>query len=384
LRPYAAVVLSFSIVGGCFKTLDESLLDETKSDAGKTGGSGGTGGDASTGGGGGVGGLTDGAVEAQVVVPYDSSKYPVTNLANGTATVVLAADDTNVFRTTKDQVDAMLIAQPLTSGSGTPLSPTLQRPQALLAPPSSVYVYAVGGNNTTSAGSMVRIPKADGPLETISTGSTAIELVVGIANGGDNYGYVSLKGVNAGAPSVMRFPLANTSPAEVLYTSTTPNESGGDIAVAGGCVYWISNGVVWQTPIGGGERKSATSGVIADAIGITTDSSSFYYTRGDGSVWQRELSSNACDGSQPTEIKVAGGFPGIGDLVRYGAFLTWVAMGDAGDFSGGGVYKWPVAGGDIVQIAPSDDGPVGIDQGKDDIVYSTSTFGLRKVPKVAQ
>lgn len=380
-RSLAAVVLPLLIVGGCFKTLDESLLDDDKTDGGKTGGTGGSSGDASTGG---VGGLTDGAVEAQVVIPYDESKYPVTNLANGTSAIIIAADDDNVFRTTKDAVDATLIAQPIASGSGVPLPDKLERPQALLAPPSSTWVYAAGGDNTTGAGSVVRVSKNTGvAMETISMGTDPIELVVGIATGNDGNGYVSLKGIAAG-PSVMKFPLANTSPAETLYATTTANESGGDIAVGGGCVYWISNGIVWHTPKGGGARKSATSAVIADAIGLAADSTRIYFTRSEGSVWQRELSSAACDGAGPPESKIAGGFPGLGDLIRYDVYLAWVAQGSATDFAGGGVYKWPVEGGEIVQIAPSEDGPTGIDQGKNDIVFSTSTFGLRKVPKQPQ
>lgn len=382
LRSVAAVVLPLLIVGGCFKTLDESLLDEKqKTDGGKTGGSGGSSGDASTGG---VGGLTDGAVEAQVVIPYDETKYPKTNLANGTSTIIIAADDTNVFRTSKDGVDAMLIAQPIASGSGSPLTGALERPQALLAPPSSTWVYAAGGNNTTSAGSIVRVSKTGLPLEPIGLGSANIELAVGITSGSDGYGYVSLKGVSEDSPSVLRFQLANTAPAEVLYSATTANESGGDIAVAGPCVYWISNGIIWHTMKMGGDRKSATSAVISDAVGLAADSGHFYFTRSDGSVWQRVASGATCDASGEPEAKIAGGFPGIGDLIRYDVYLAWVAMGDSTDFAGGGVFKWPVEGGDIVQIAPSDDGPIAIDQGKDDIVYSTSTFGLRKVPKQAQ
>jgi hypothetical protein len=379
LRParcVAAVVLPFVLLGGCFKSLDESLLDQ------KDGGNSGNGGSSGDGGPGGTGGAGDSGADAQVVIPYDAAKYPVSNLALGTPPVIITADDSNVFRTTQNMADATLVAQPIAATSGTQLPNPLERPQAMTTPPSSTWVYVAGGSNLTPAGSLVRVAKIGGAVEPISTGAINIELAVGISAGNDGFGYVSLKGVAAGTPLLMRFPLANTAPATALFTSEDPNESGGDVAAEANCAYWISNGTIWVTSASGGDRKPATQSAVTDAIGLTTDSTSFYFTRGgDGSVWKRELSAGSCDGSGAAETMLAAGFPGIGDVVRYDQSVAWVAKGEGPEYTGGGVFTMLAAGGEITQIAPHDQGPVDIDQGLSEIVFSTSEGGVRKVPK---
>jgi hypothetical protein len=380
-RTAVCLGLPFVVVGGCFKTLDESLLDakDASSDGGGSGGK--DGGDSSTGG---IGGLTDGPVEAQVVIPYDKTKYPVTNLAaTNDPPVIVATDDTSVYRTKKDATDATLIQQPIGGGAGTPLPQKLQRPQAMMTPPRSAFLYIAGGDATSNAGSVVRISKTLGTTDVVNTGS--IELAVGIVPGSDGFGYVSLKAVASNTVSLMRFPLANTAPAQALFTATTPNESGGDIAIGSACVYWISNGIIYVAPTTGGDRKTATNKLVNDAVGITTDSADLFFTRGDGSVWKKPLSSSACDGAGPDEIPLAGGFPNIGDLIRYDTFVAWVATGDdTNSYAGGGVFKLPANGGDIVQIAPETNGPSQIDQSLSDIVFTTVIGGVHQVPKTPQ
>ncbi len=379
-----AVCIGFPalLFGGCFKTLDESLLD-AKKDASTdgSGGSGGSeGGETSTGG---IGGLTDGPVEAQVVIPWDITKYPVKNLATGTPPVIVATDETSVYRTTQDATDATLVQQPIGGGAGTPLPQTVQRPQSMMTPPSSAFLYVAGGDASTNAGSVVRLSKTMGTTDVVNTG--VIELAVGIAAGSDGFGYVSLKAVAANTVSLIRFPLANTSPAQALFTATTPNESGGDIAVGGTCVYWISNGAIYVAKTTGSDRWPATNQVVNDAVGLTTDSADLFFTRADGSVWVKPLSSSACDGAGSDEVALAGGFPNIGDLIRYDTSLAWVATGDeTNSFAGGGIFAVPIVGGNIVQIAPETNGPVQIDQSLTDIVFTTTTGGVHQVPKKPQ
>jgi len=385
------------LVGGCFKSLDESLMDQTGGSAGSSsgGGSGGTGATGGTGGTGATGGTSgtgatggtsgtggDSGTDAGGIVAYDASKYPVTNIGSSTPPVVIAVDDTTIFRVTKNKVDSAIVTQPLAGGAGKSL-PTTERPQSLAAPVGQTNLFIAAGQNTGSAGSVLRMAK-DGSATDPIVPAQAIELAVGIAVGSDDYVYVSTTAQTAGATGLMRFPIASTA-GEDLYTSQAGGETGGDVAVAGSCVYWISNGNVWVITTTGGARSNALTGAITDAVGLATDATHLYYTRADGSVWRRVLSTAACDGAGTPETQLASGFEGVGDLVTYDGLVAWTATGDtSANYSGGGVFSMPVSGGTITQIAPSELGPSDIDQGPNEIVYATDAGAVRKVPKTPQ
>ncbi len=389
LRRALLLGLGAIISVGCLKTLDESLIDATGgSDGGGSGGSGGsTGGSGgSTGGSGGSGGSLPDASDASDgsggggIVPYDAKKYPVSNIGSGTAPVIIAADDQSVFRATKNKVDSVVVSQPTAGGSGTAM-PAVEKPQALAA--GAQYLFVAGGRNTLDEGSITRLPKAGGPKEDVPV-STAIGVASGIVLGPDGFAYVSVAAVAAGSAALLRFDVAGTT-TEPLYTTTSGNETGGDLAVQGGCVYWISNGAVWITTSSGGARLSALSSQVSDAVGITTDATSFYFTRASGSVWRRTLSSTACDGGGPAEVELTSGFTAIGDVITYDGNIAFSAMGDkAQAYAGGGVFALPAGGGQVTQIAPSELGPLDIDQSGSFVVYATDVGPVRKVPKTPQ
>jgi hypothetical protein len=392
---------------GCLKTLDESLMDERDSGIDGSlggGGSGGSGGSGGIGAGGGVGGggLGGSSGDAALDSPTDSgpvakffeyvaAKYPVTNIANATTQQIIASDDTHVFRTSYDGMAAQLSSHPLAPGSGTLVASGLQRPQAMVAPSGSLFVYVAAGSDTTEAGSLLRIPKSPAGIQNIDPPSP-IERAVGIYASADGFAYVSAKAIKQGSIALLRFSLSGgVTTADPLYTSTEGNESGGDIVASGGCVYWISNGNVWLVPSSGGPKSQAFASPVTDAVGITADAANFYVTLGgNGEVWQRGLSPAGCTGGGPPEKLIAWGFKEIGDVITYDGTVAWTAgVGPKGP----GIFTTPVGGTDITQIAPAidNDKPVDIDQSADYVVYAmakpptgdaaTGTYGIRRVPK---
>jgi hypothetical protein len=404
-RCCAAVIAAiFASAAGCLRSLDESHIVEGATSAGAsgtgaTGGALGSGGTLATGGSGATdasggssgsagasGGAAghDGGPPPVVFVPYDAAKFPVKDIAGNLAPpVLIAVDGSDVFSITKNVEGGVLVKRAIAGGPGTPVETGLQKPNALATTPTVASVFVAGGRaGGTQAGSMFRIGKGGG-TEEIDPG-VPIELGVGIA--ADDAVYVNARSLAPGNPSVLRFALAPTqNTATPLYTTTTPNESGGDIAARAGCVYFVSSGRIYVTSSAASELRSpALETEINDAVGVTTDLSNFYYTRSNGEVWQRTLAPSACDGSGATEQKIAEGFSGIGDVIAYQGTVAWTAK----DFThqnadGGGVFTTPAGGGDITQIAPTDYGPEAIDQGPSDVIYTTSDGRIRRVSKTS-
>lgn len=397
---------------GCFKSLDESRIEATGGvgaagsggtsatggvgAAGGTTGGGGSGGTSAggggadsgadaggTSGGGGSGGGSPDASDASDgggIIAYDPKKYPVTNLGSGPAPVIIGADDSSVFRTTKNAIDSVVVSQPTAGGSGTTL-PSMERPQALGV--GAGYLFVAGGRNTTTEGSINRVPKAGGLKEAIGLGSP-IGLAVGLHVAADGFVYVSVNAVNPNDVGLLRFPVTSTT-AQSLYTSTAGGETSGDVVMQSGCVYWISNGAIWVATTSGGSRASALTTAVSDAVGLTADPKSFYFTRANGSVWRRALSSSACDGAGPAEVELSAGFLTLGDLINYDGKLAFTALGDkAQNYAGGGVFMLPTGGGAVTQIAPSDLGPIDIEPSGAFVVYATDLGPVRKLLKLPQ
>lgn len=393
--------------GGCLKSLDEAKIrDQPRRDGGAgtsndgsagrggsagsagTEGSAGSAGDAGTGGDSGSGGSGG---QAPTFVPYDAAKYPVTNLqGNIPAPVIIAADGTRVFRSTKNLEPATLVAQDISGGTGVPIYQGLSRPQRLATHGSYDFVYvAAGRSGSASAGSIWRITKIMGDARTMGeevTTPSPIELGVGIFAASDGFAYVNAKSIAAGNPTLLRFALGAGQNAEVLYRTDAGNETGGDITESGDCVYWISNGNIWVVPTAGSAtRSNALSAAINDAVGVASDLERLYYTRSNGEVWQRQLSPTACDGSGQPEQRIAEGFVTIGDVIVWSTAVAWTAKNYTGTGAdGGGVFATPIGGGTITQIAPKEGDPEEIEQGANDVVYSTATGRIRSVPKTAR
>lgn len=388
-RAAALLGLGALVSAGCLKTLDESLIDATGGSGGgggsagsDAGGAGGTG----AGGSGGSGGTSPDASDGSDgsggggIVPYDPKKYPVSNLGSSPAPVIIAADDTTVFRTTKNKVDAVVVSQPTAGGSGTPL-PAVEKPQAMVA--GAQYLFVAGGRNTVEEGSITRLPKAGGAKEDVPV-SPAVGVANGIHLGADGFVYVSVTAVAAGSAVLLRFDSATTT-TQTLFTSSAGNEIGGDLAVQGGCVYWIASGALWVGATTGGTRLAAVATQVSDAVGVAADATSFYFTRANGSVWRRTLSSSACDGGGPAEVELTNGFTAIGDAITFDGNVAFTAMGDkAQAYAGGGVFMLPAAGGVVTQIAPAELGPLDIEQSGAFVVYATDVGPVRKVPKAPQ
>lgn len=399
----------------CLRTLDESRIPT----AGRPDGGGGLpdgsagagqGGRAGTGGVGATGGENDGAPDAPVdapldapaeagFTPYDPAKHPIQALycAPQPAQLVIAADDQNVYRIPRgvapNDPTNELDATPLDgSTSGFQIAQHLAKPEAIAAPAGSLFLYiAAGDASGANVGSLLRVPrKASSSVSTITT--DPIELAVGIFAASDGYAYASTQALVSGlTPAILRFGLAgNVTSAQTLYSASAGNETGGDITVSAGCAYWISSGAIWAVATNASAtavRKSPLVTPINDAVGLASDAQNLYYTRENGEVWQKPISSS-CDASGAPERRIAGGYVGIGGVIAYGKTVAWAVKGDAtSGFRGGGVFTTSVGGYDVVQIAPNKDengNPVSVDQitsSPNDVVYSTASGCVLKVPK---
>jgi hypothetical protein len=368
---------------GCLKKLDESLLDRTDAgtDAGGADGGGGTGGTGGTGAAGGTG-ATGG--DAGTIVPYDPAKFPVTKITTTTAPVLLATDDTDVYHSVDNMIDAPLDHTPISGGAPTTLV-TVERPHALSSPSTSSFVFVTGGQNNGDGGTLIRTAKVGGAVEPITISSASMGPGAGLYAATDGFAYVTFKADAAlHTPALARFGLgAGVTTASVLYTALG-DESGGPVVATGNCVYWVSNGDVYTIPTGGAaDRAEALATPVTDALGLTADAVNIYYTRADGSVWARKLSL-ACDGTGAPEALLAQGFVGIGDLIRFRSAPTiaWVANGnDQANYAGGGIFMMPVSGGQVTQIAPADSGPQAIADAPFDVIFAVTTGEIRKIPK---
>lgn len=357
----------------------------------QTGGSGGGGGAGGGGGGSGSGGTPSGGSGGVAgsggsagYVAYDPAKYPVTKLWAGTPPIVMAADETDVYLATGDAADTALRRVPIAGGADQALPPLLEKPRALSAPSTSAFVFVVGGKNTGPEGSVVRTTKAGGTKDAIViTGQTPLG-ARGVFAATDGFAYATFDTDATHAAGLARFGLGSgVANATALFTATD-SETSGAVVASGACVYWVSAGNIWVMPTGGGTRASALDAPVTDAVGLTADAANFYYTRGDGSVWVRPLSSSACDGKGAAPKQLAAGFSNIGPLIRFksSATVAWAARGDETQgYAGGGVFTVAAGGGTPTQIAPKESGPTAVADSPYDVVFATSTGELRKVPK---
>jgi hypothetical protein len=391
------------VATGCFKSLDESLLDGH--DGGGVGGLGGTGakdggtgasgGLGASGGTGGTGGGTDGGgtdgggtggsdADAGGIVPYDPTKFPVSVITSGTATVVMATDDTDVFFTVDNGISQPLDRVSLGGGAVTTLL-NLERPHALAAPSTSGLVYAGGGQDSGNGGTLLRTDKVGGVPESITTNTGSMGPVIGIHAAADGFVYATFQAdPTLHKPALARFDqAAGATSAAVLYNAAT-DESGGRVVTVLGCVYWVSSGHVFTMPAGGApDRASGLANQVSNAVGLTADASHIYYTLSNGTVWSRTVAL-ACDGSGAAEKQLASGFTGIGDIIafRSAPTIAWAAQGNqSASFAGGGVYAMPASGGQVTQIAPQSDGPTTLIDAPSAVVFAVTTGEIRKVPK---
>ncbi|MBK7584250.1 MAG: hypothetical protein IPI67_29115 [Myxococcales bacterium] len=378
---------------GCLKSLDEARIDEKKDGSagggvagGGAGGASGSGGTSATGGSGGTGatGGSGGAGGSAGTVPYDPTKFPVTKLWAGTAPIVFGVDETDVFHSVAGVASSALTRTPVAGGTPETLPPTLEKPGAIAVPSTSTFLFAVGGRNSGAGGSLVRTTKAGGVKDEITIPSASLLAARGLYVATDGFAYVTFDTDATHSVGVARFGLASGVQTGTAIFTGTGSETGGAVVASGSCVYFVASGGIWVMPTGGGSRKSALSNAVTDAIGLAADAANFYFTRGDGSVWARTLSGTTCDGTGSAEKQLASGFVNIGPIIRFKSapLVAWTARGDdAQGFEGGGVFIVSPGGGAVTQIGPKESGPESLADGPYDVVFSTSTGELRKVPK---
>jgi hypothetical protein len=410
LRQLSATLPFAILFFGCLKSLDESLLDAKDAGAGSggtdgggtggtggkdggTGATGGTGGTGATGGtggadGGGTGGTDGGGTGGSDagdggVIAYDPSKFPVTNIVAATAPVVLATDDTDIFYTVDNGINEPLNRIPLAGGANTTLL-TLERPHTLIAPATSSFIFAGGGQNSGNGGTLIRTDKVGGAAQPITTSTGSMGPAIGLVASADGFAYVTFQAdPSIHKPALARFDLASGTSAAVLYNAVT-DESGGRVVTAGGCAYWVSSGHIFTMPSGGApDVASGLMNQVSNAVGLAASASTIYYTLSTGSVWSRQVTA-LCDGTGPGEKKLTEGFTGIGDVIvfRTAPTIAWSAQGNlSSNFAGGGIFMMPAAGGQVTQIAPQDSGPATLIDAPSDVVFAVTSGEIRRVPK---
>ncbi len=405
----AAACAPLFVTASCLKSLDEGLIDALDgTDAGRIdsaagagagaaggagGSAGGTGGDAGTTGGTGSAGMPPdagkdtGSPDAGFI-PYDGSKHPVTVVGNeNVQPLAIGVDASHVFRAQREATTTTLVSRPLGMGPGVPVSGNINRPAVVVAPPLSTFVFVGGGFMVGDQGRIFRALKAGGGLTFITDadpdgGTPAIGRVTGMTLGSDNKLYLVARAPTAGAPHVLRLGItASDVTAETVYTSEANSELGGDITASSSCAIWISSGRVWSVPTGGGARAAALDQPVNDAVGITSDAQNFYYTRSNGEVWQRGLDP-ACGGAGAAELRLAGGYTNVGDLVAFDGKVAWLVRGgSAPAFAGAGIFTTPAGGGVIEQVAPATDGPDQIAQNTAYVVFATANGLIKRIDK---
>lgn len=405
---------------GCLKSLDESLIpDESTS-----GGTGGSAGSAATGGGAGSGGSAGGdasidsggtsgtagdagldVVEEDsghvpVIVPYDASKFPITQIANASTEtpLILAADGDTVYRTSR-RVDASVSKLPIEPPSGSQgLYSPIEEPTSLSARSDDLRVYVAGGAKINDSGKITGVLK-DATQVTIDVTGVTFETAqaIHVSTGLDHYAYVVCDGKAAGNPQVMRFRSNDATPVLETIVSSPGNELGKDVTTGNSCVYWIATATgsppksrLWVAPTTpGSARASALETPVDDVVAVSADLQNFYYARANGEIWQRALIGAACDGTGAPEQRIASGFQSVTDVFAVNGKVAWVARGSSSAaFADSGIFSTQAGGGDVTTLTP----PPSLADGGYDlvevashtanfVVYATTSGILKKVPK---
>ncbi|MCA9645688.1 MAG: hypothetical protein KC492_33585, partial [Myxococcales bacterium] len=137
LTSFLALAVAAALSTACFKTLDESLLDDTSggnagggSGGAGAGGNAGSGGSSGSAGTGAVGGqdagsdASDAGMDADAAIPitveaWDSSKYPSTDLAGGATNALISVDGNYVYWVQEDTTAQLASKHDLVGGSTT-------------------------------------------------------------------------------------------------------------------------------------------------------------------------------------------------------------------------------------------------------------------------
>jgi len=399
--------LSLLLVGGlassgCFKSLDESLLDSTAGSGGAgnagAGGSGGTGASAGSAGSGAMDAGQDASqdaasdatadAEAGVVVsvtPWDSTAFPATSITGGAANALISVDGSHVYFAQENTLAQFVNRHALSGGINEPISgTTVDRPSVVLAPAGNLFMYAGAGIAATDDGQLIRLEKTPGagnqPV-TVSY-SSKLGLISGMTILPDAVNprlILVAKTSTPGQPHVLSAKLAGGASAlELVYTDPDGNQTGGPIAVDKNCVYWLSNGRAFAVPLAGGTRVSALTTQITDATGLTNDATHFFVARANGEIWQRAALGTACDGSGPAETRLLEGFPGgkerVSDAERIACLATDAALGE------GGVFTHALGSNSVEQAVPASEMAQRLRHTGTTLIFRTAAGIIKQTP----
>lgn len=375
-----ALTVAAAASTACFKTLDESLLDDTSggSGGGGSGGAaaGGSAGDAGSAGVGGAagqagsGGASDAGMDADAAIPitvepWSQAAFPSTDILGGKTGALISpgigGTSSLVYFVPGDVTGAELGWIYLAGGtpSGSFTGETVDRASALLAPPGSAGLFVGVGVGATDEGKLLRFlrdPMGANPSTQVTYTST-IGHITGMTVTGETPTPTRLvlvtKTSTPGQPHVLITDLAfsQTPTMQLVFTDPDGNQTGGPVVADKNCAYWVSNGRVWAVGLGGGTRVAALATQTTDATGVTSDGKKFYVSRANGEIWQRSLFGSACDAAVGDETRLLTGFTDAEQLLSYGDRLAFIAGGS--ELGEGGVFSYVVGSTSVQQVVPA-------------------------------
>ncbi len=402
----AALALASGVSTACFKSLDESLLDDAQGGAGGSGGqsSGGSAGSGGTGGSSGSSGTAgsgaqdagsdaDDASDADAaipitVIPWDSTKYPSTSLAGGATNALLSVDANSAYWVPEDAINDNVRKTALDGTGTTSGSDKFDRPASLSSPAISLFFYVGAGVQATDEGRLVRFeknPAGANPAIELPYASSSIGHIVAMTITSENPPrlIVVAKTGSKNQPHILGTSLAGGGSAlDLIYTDPDGNQTGGPIASDKHCIYWITNGRAYAVPLGGGSRVDALATQVTDATGLASDGNKIFVARANGEVWVRPVLNATCDGSGPAETRMLSGFTAPSELVSYADRIGFIAGGS--DLGEGGIFSHVVGSTSVQQIVPASESPVKLRQIGSNFIYRTLGGVIAKVPDGTQ
>lgn len=397
----AALSLASGVSTACFKSLDESLLDDTSggsAGAGGSSGSAGNGGTGATAGSGGTGGsledagsdASDASMDADAAIPitvepWNATDYPSTDIAGGATNALISVDGNYVFWVEADAAGTSVSKHELVGGNTTSASDgTIDRASALSSPAIGSWVFVGVGVQATDEGRLVRfdkVPAGANPAVELPYASSSIGHIVGMTLTGENPPRLIVVAKTAGKnlPHILGTSIAGGGSAlDLIYTDPDGNQTGGPVAADDHCIYWVSNGRAYAVSLAGGTRVDALATQVTDATSIATNGSKIFVSRGNGEIWQRNGFGSTCDGSGPAETRLLTGFTGATQLVSYADRLGFIASGS--ELGEGGVFSYALGSTTVQQVVPGAKNPVKLRQIGTTLVFRSTGGVISKVP----